>query len=278
MRVSEIFGFDVENNSKEAWISRNSKTCPFRGTACTKASKVDPLGICSLSTGSRAASLCPVRFLEDNRIFSDAGRIAFGPDAQIEAFPEIRILTVPSEAGGRDRKIGKVDFLIGHVVDGKVLDFAAVEVQAAYFSGGNLRDIQKSFLINHHLNDVNADRRPDFRSSAQKRLVPQLALKIPVFRRWGKKFFVVVDSQFFGALPPFKATTESNSELTWLVYPFEKSRQAYTLGNPATVFSVWDDVQTALREGQPPDPSDILKELQLKLEIKVKKRRSTTSI
>lgn len=265
MKVSEVFGFDVENDSAEAWSSRDDKLCPFRGSPCTKASKVAPLGICSLSDGVRAAALCPVRFLEDRRIFSDAGRLAFGTGAQIASFPEVRILTVAGEGGKKDRKIGKVDFLIGNIVDGKVIDFAAVEVQAAYFSGGNLQTVLRSFMENHHLDDVDANRRPDFRSSAQKRLVPQLALKIPVFRRWGKKFFVVVDSKFFGALPRFGQTNEGNSELTWLVYPFAKSGVSYSLGKPEVIFSMWDDVQTALREGLPPSPNEILAELQLKL-------------
>ncbi len=271
MKVSEVFGFDVENNSANAWASRTDKTCPFRGSPCTKASKTTPLGICSLSDGTNAAALCPVRFLEDRRIFADAGRLAFGAGAQIASFPEVRILTVAGEDGKKDRKIGKVDFLIGNIVDEKVVDFAAVEVQAAYFSGGNLQAVLRSFMANHHLDDVDANRRPDFRSSAQKRLVPQLALKIPVFRRWGKKFFVVVDSKFFGALPRFGQTNEGNSELTWLVYPFSKSGVSYSLGEPEVVFSMWDDVQTALREGLPPSPGEILAELQLKLRQQLKR-------
>lgn len=265
MRVAEVFGYDVDDQSAQAWADRNVKLCPFRQSACTKSSVIDPLGICSLSDGTHAASLCPVRFLEGRRIFADAGRLAFGTGTRIAVFPEVRILTVKGQQDERDRKIGKVDFLIGKVTDGTVVDFAAVEVQAAYFSGGNLRSVLRSYLAQHHLHDINADRRPDFRSSAQKRLVPQLALKVPVFRRWGKKFFVVVDAKFFGALPKFAEVSPSNSEVTWLVYPFSKTNHGYELGDPRIAFSHWDDVQTALREGQPPEPDEIIAELQLKL-------------
>src|SRR5665213_530015 len=70
--------------------------------------------------------------------------------------------------------------------------------------------------------DKEGKRRPDFRSSAQKRLMPQLALKLPIFRLWGKRFFVAVDSTFFAELPPMKEQSAGNSEVTWLSYDFKR--------------------------------------------------------
>lgn len=267
MRIAEVFGFGIDNHSKEVWESRNAKTCPFRGTKCTKVSKTDPLGICSFSDGRTAAVVCPVRFLAQDRIFRDAGRLAFGDGAKIAAFPEVRILKIEGADGERDRKIGKVDFLLGHIINGEVIDFAALEVQAVYISGTSVRPSFDEFLTTQGPSNsyTSVDRRPDFRSSAQKRLVPQLQLKVPVFRRWGKKFFVVVDSQFFAALPNFPRTSRSNSELTWLSYPVEKTGLDYTMNDPDIVFSHWDDVANALREGDPPEPEEILAELQQKL-------------
>ncbi|WP_371392488.1 NotI family restriction endonuclease [Glycocaulis abyssi] len=267
MLISEIFGFGVDNQSPEARSSRSQKRCPFRSTACTKASKSDPIGICSLSDGNEAASLCPVRFLEGGKVFRDAAHIAFGEGAEIAVFPEIRILKVVQE-GQKTRKIGKVDFLIGKIESDRVADFAAIEVQAVYFSGGETRSPMKHYLQHGTLDIANSDRRPDFRLSAQKRLAPQLQLKVPVFRRWGKKFFVVVDSHFFASLPSFKSTTASNSEVTWLSYPIAKSGDDYTLGAANVVYSEWDEIQTSLREGTPPEPADIILELQTKLDSK----------
>lgn len=270
MRIAEVFGFGIENHSNEVWESRNAKTCPFRGTQCTKVSKTDPLGICSFSDGHSAAVVCPVRFLEQNRIFRDAGWLAFGNGVKIAAFPEVRILKIEGENGENDRKIGKVDFLLGQIVDGEVIDFAALEVQAVYISGTSVRPNFDEFLATQGPSNSYApvDRRPDFRSSAQKRLVPQLQLKVPVFRRWGKKFFVVVDSQFFSALPGFPRTSSSNSELTWLSYPVEKAGLDFKMKDPDIVYSHWDDVANALREGEPPEPEEILAELQEKLSSK----------
>ena len=267
MIISEIFGHGVENQSELAWKDRESKNCPFRGTPCTKSSIPDPIGICSLASGDQAAALCPVRFLENDRIFTDAAGIAFGENAEFGVFPEVRILKILGAAkSGGDKKIGKVDFLLGKIESGHVVDFCAVEVQAVYFSGGAIRPALSHFLTHRKLDLTISDRRPDFRSSAQKRLMPQLQLKVPVFRRWGKKFFVVVDSQFFGELPTFGKTIAANSELTWLNYPIQKAESGkFELEAPEIIYSEWDEVRNALREGVAPDPSEIVSELEAKL-------------
>jgi hypothetical protein len=272
MKIAEVFGYGIDDHSAEAWAARNSKTCPFRNSPCTKVSKIDPLGICSFSDGKTAAVVCPNRFLDKNKIFRDAGRLAFGDAVTIGIFPEVRILKIKGKGGKSDKKIGKVDFLLGKIADGLVVDFAALEVQAVYISGTTVRPNFDEFIStqgpsNSYIPD---EKRPDFRSSAQKRLVPQLQLKVPVFRRWGKKFFVVVDSQFFNALPKFSTTSRSNSELTWLCYPFDNTGVTYEMNDPEIVFSEWDDVANALREGTPPEPEEILNELQLKLDNKKK--------
>lgn len=273
MRVAEIFGYDIADQSDIAWRARNARHCRFRNSPCTKSSKTDPLGICSLSDGLAAASLCPVRFLERNRIFADAARIAFGPDSSFAVFPEIRILEIPPMIEGRrPKKIGKVDFLLGKIDSGTVTDFAAVEIQVAYFSGGSLRRVFAHYMSERSVEGLDTKRRPDFRSCAQKRLIPQLQLKIPVFRRWGKKFFVVVDTEFFGSLPSFPETTSSNSELTWLAYPIANEGGKFALADPMIIYSEWDEVQNSLREGKPPEPYEIVRELQAKLDGPIRKR------
>ncbi len=271
MNISEIFGHGIGEQSEAAWIDRNERHCRFRDGPCNKSSNTDPIGICSVSDGIEAASLCPVRFLEDGRIFRDAARIAFGVDASFAVFPEIRILQVPdSKKSGGMKKIGKVDFVLGKIEAGSVSDFCAVEVQAAYFSGTETRSALKHFIEHRSFGSLDTFRRPDFRSSAQKRLIPQLQLKVPVFRRWGKKFFVVVDSQFFRSLPEFRTTTPANSELTWLVYPLAKQAEVYEMQPVKPSYTEWADVETSLREGRAPDPSEIIGELQLKFAAKDK--------
>ncbi len=260
--ITEVFGHPTGDLSAKSVSDRNQKWCPFREMQCNKGRLEDPLGICTFGDEVRASAVCPSRFLEDGRIFQDAGRLAFGRGMQVLVAPEIRILQIP---GGRVRKIGKVDYIIGQVdARGVVTDFAAVEVQSVYFSGRSIRPAFSSFLSTGQV-PQGSDRRLDYRSSAQKRLMPQLSLKVPVFRRWGKRFFVAVDHLFFENLPPLR-TVESvdNSEVTWLVYPLEAAGGRYRLGEPTVRFTLWEDVISALREGREPTPAEVISELNAK--------------
>jgi hypothetical protein len=91
--------------------------------------------------------------------------------------------------------------------------------------------------------------------------MPQLSLKVPVFRRWGKRFFVVVDSAFFGELPRLQVVSADNAEITWLVYPFERGEQGFSMREPQYIHTLWDDVLTSLREGVPPSREELLSSL-----------------
>src|SRR5437016_5519782 len=257
LQISEVFGHDVHDHSADGKRDRQRMWCPFRDSKCTKGGKQRPLGICSFGDAKAATSVCPVRFLERGRIFVDAGRIAFGERKKIVVVPEMRLLRVPDTG----KRIGKIDFLIG-VLDRnrQPSDFAALEVQAVYISGLSVRPYFDQFLRTGVLPD-GGKRRPDYRSSAQKRLMPQLSLKVPVFRRWGKRFFVVVDEAFFTTLPKIRRVTgKENSEITWLVYELNRNASGvgYSLNDPDVIFTLWDDVLTALREGEAPQQSDVL--------------------
>jgi len=221
------------------------------------------LGICSFSDGHNATVTCPVRFLQGNRVLVDAARLAFGSGREFIAVPEVRLLEVPGTV--RARKIGKVDFLLAKVKGQKATDFAALEIQSVYISGRSIRPAFNQYLAEGVVPE-DALRRPDFRSSAQKRLMPQLALKVPIFRRWGKRFFVAVDSTLFATLPKMRTQTEGNAEVTWLVYPFARQvAGSYLMGNPTVYHSLWEDVLDSLREGRPPERHELLEELSRRL-------------
>jgi len=270
LRIAEVFGYSTENDTQDARQGREARACPFKSAPCTKDSKKDPLGVCSLSDGNKLAVLCPSRFVEGGRIFTDVGRLAFGNGVRIIAAPEVSVLRAKaSSLGGRSSpsRLGKVDYLIARLdANGKPVDFAALEVQAVYFSGESIRPPFNYFLANRSL-PPDAERRPDWRSSAQKRLMPQLALKTPLFRRWGKKVFVAVDSRFFDALPSIptdECQSFENSEVTWMVYPFDAGDEGYHIGRPRIVFTFWDDVLTALREGVAPAPAEVIADIERK--------------
>lgn len=265
LKIAEVFGFPIDNSSEEACRARRNKHCPFRSAACNKGNLKNPLGICSFGDETRATVVCPARFLEQNRLFADAGRIAFGEGCKIAAIPEMRVLRV-DQPNRSPKRIGKIDFMIAALDEqGDPIDFAALEIQSVYISGLSIRPAFHAYLEKGEL-PSGSERRPDFRSSAQKRLMPQLSLKVPVFRRWGKKFFVAVDKSFYQAMPTMKTVDSiENSEVTWLVYPFAKEEASIAMGNPEVKFTVWDEVMSALREGVAPKPSEMLGELKANL-------------
>lgn len=263
MRIAEVFGTSVFDTSPSAIAMRSRKWCRFRDTACTKVRKSDPVGVCAFSMGSDATIVCPFRFSENSRVFRDAASIAFGEGEEIVVLPEYKLLSIPSVSEGKKpKKIGKVDFILGKLRNGTVVDFAALEIQSVYSSGGGVENAFKNFMGSGAVGSE-GDLGVDFRSSAQKRLVPQLRLKVPIFRRWGKKFFVAIDDTFFAALPEFGVTSEGNSEVTWLAYPLRMhGAQELMLEDPVPHFTEWGKVEQALEEGKPPDsPKDVVEEL-----------------
>jgi hypothetical protein len=66
-------------------------------------------------------------------------------------------------------------------------------------------------------------RRPDYRSSGPKRLMPQLQIKVPTLRRWGRKMAVVVDRAFFDSIGEMDNVADlSNADVAWFIVRFEE--------------------------------------------------------
>ena len=77
-----------------------------------------------------------------------------------------------------------------------------------------------------------------------------------------------VDEPFFAALPKIRRVEgKENSEITWLVYELNRNAVGigYSLSEPDVIFTLWDDVLTALREGEAPQQSEVLAEIATRL-------------
>jgi hypothetical protein len=127
--------------------------------------------------------------------------------------------------GGDD--VGRIDMVLvsNKPVEGAPMEWCAVEIQAVYFSGDAMRGEFKSFAdetVNWVIFPAGR-RRPDYRSSAPKRLMPQLQIKVPTLRRWGKKMAVVVDRAFFDSVGEMDRVSDiSNADIAWFVVRFEE--------------------------------------------------------
>ncbi len=133
------------------------------------------------------------------------------------------------EAAGEDveaskEDVGNIDNVLVHPEQPS--RWCALEIQAVYFSG------KRMSLLFEHIRDFahnalpfpDLNRRPDYRSSGPKRLMPQLQIKVPTLRRWGKKMAVVVDAAWFRTNVVNVGTVGdlSNCDIAWFIIDYNE--------------------------------------------------------
>ncbi|MBZ5668339.1 MAG: hypothetical protein LAO04_01235 [Acidobacteriia bacterium] len=235
---------------------RAPQACPFQSKLGNIVNCGKSGGICSLrsyekapATGlvtidSRRSSLrttCPSRFEQDGTIYRWIGEtLLANPDASaIGETPFLQRVPLmgPVECESK-REVGRIDNVL--VTPGtSPLQWAPVEKQAVYFSGEKM-GLEFQNIANFEGQGFPfpiKNRRPDYRSSGPKRLLPQLEIKVPTLRTWGKKMAVVVDEDFFnqlGHMKPAPANDISNAEVVWFVVRYVEGVGGFTLGRLKT--------------------------------------------
>ena len=255
----------------ETALTHNKQTnmpCPFRAPSgagkCMKKG-----GVCSLrlyepvgSGSSRQVTgeegdlraVCPHRFKQDGTIYAVIGQKILGSSSP-KIVDEVRFLQRyrPEELASANateesdedsaaqediakEDVGNIDNVLVHP-DATPLRWCALEIQAVYFSGKGMTSLFQSIkdFQGTGMPFPDAVRRPDYRSSGPKRLMPQLQIKVPTLRRWGKKMAVVVDAAFFRNLGKMETVGDlSNSDIAWFVIQYDESRPvpAIELGEP----------------------------------------------
>ena len=200
--------------------------CPFQEhqPPCRKAG-----GVCSIQRyvkgendriGALEASpviVCPARFEQDREIIRWLAEIVGFPLDQTMLAREIPFM----QSVSTNKPAGKIDLIIGRIAADQ-LAWYGLEIQAVYFSG---RGMESQFAIlrdddNPIAPFPDAVRRPDWRSSGAKRLMPQLQIKAPTVRRWQTKIAVAVDMPFFesiGGPSPNPSQDINDGDIIWLV-------------------------------------------------------------
>jgi hypothetical protein len=218
---------------------------------------------------------CPLRFLEDDKIFRWVGKTILGTEEPI-ILKEIgfldrlkpKSLMAGSDDNGDRDFIGRIDDVLVHP-SRTPLDWCALELQAVYFSGTNMKR-EFSMLSATRRGPVPfpaGNRRPDWRSSGPKRLLPQLETKVPTIRTWGKKMAVVIDQAFFESLVGLEQEKYlSNSEIAWFVVGYDQSGpNGWVLAEREVVFTKLDSSVKALTGGIPLSRERFEEQLRLKL-------------
>ncbi|MBC6438003.1 MAG: hypothetical protein GDA52_07675 [Rhodobacteraceae bacterium] len=186
--------------------------CPFQrdNPVCSKRG-----GVCSIRADDKTPVItCPRRFNEGDVLPSWLARIVGFRDVYLAS--EVPFMRSPSTG----RAAGRVDLVIA--CDEAASSWFGLEIQAVYFSGTGMQADFEMLRDNadEQPPDPTALRRPDWRSSSAKRLMPQLQVKGPTLRRWGTKLAVAVDRPFFDAVggPSDAPSNDLNDgDIVWLV-------------------------------------------------------------
>jgi len=256
------------------------KPCPFqRDTKCNKKG-----GVCSLrlyqQTGDGAVAgngpvitTCPQRFLQSDTIFRWVGEnLLQTPDpivlSEVGFLDRLRPQETPEddETDSRDF-IGRIDNVLVHPSKDP-LDWCALELQAVYFSGKSMANEFKMLAETEsdRLPYPAKHRRPDWRSSGPKRLLPQLQTKVPTIRTWGKKLAVVIDEAFFSSLVGLERERHlSNAEIAWFIVAYEPIPNGWKLVPREMVCTKLESSVKSLTGGVPLSKERFEQQLRFKL-------------
>lgn len=262
--------------------------CPFQhNRICTKKG-----GVCSLrkyeQKGAEGVAgvgplitTCPNRFLEDNIIFRWVAETILNTSdplilRQIGFLDRLRATPPQIEEGDEESDfIGRIDNVLVHPTT-RPIDWCAVELQAVYFSGKSMSREFGALAATEQpeLTFPAAHRRPDWRSSGPKRLLPQLETKVPTIRTWGKKMAVVIDEAFFTSLVGLERERHlSNAEIAWFVVGYDLVGTARQLKCRDVIFSKLTSSVTALTGGVPLPKEKFEAQLQTKISLSYPEHR-----
>lgn len=260
--------------------------CPFRGdtahATCTK-----PGGVCSLrlyhgnddnaapASGERGRlrALCPWRFHQHGTAFKKVGERLLGDPDPVQA-GEVGFL---ESTGNLDSQpgadVGRIDMILvkSNGAQGSPLEWVAVEVQAVYFSGKNMGiEFEHLRKTQGRLSMAREKRRPDYRSSGVKRLMPQLQTKVPTLRRWGKKMAIIVDAPFYYSMGRMAQELDiSNADIIWFLVDFVESGDGtqYELKVVEEHYTTLESATLGLTGGTPVSRSAFEERIRAKIRI-----------
>jgi Restriction endonuclease NotI len=257
--------------------------CPFQRSAkCNKKGGVcslrqyQQIGDCPVLGVGPVVTTCPQRFLEADTIFRWVGETLLQTKEPV-VLSEIGFLDRlrPEETQGDEEQdsrdfIGRIDTVLVHP-SRQPMDWCALELQAVYFSGKSMANEFKMLSEKETaaLQFPAKHRRPDWRSSGPKRLLPQLQTKVPTIRTWGKKMAVVIDEAFFGSLVGLDRERHlSNAEIAWFVVGYDPKPGGWTLVPREVVFTKLDASVKSLTGGVPLSKERFEEQLREKLGTK----------
>jgi hypothetical protein len=250
VRLSEIRNL----KSEPCPHRKDIELCNKNGGVCTLAAYKladDKTGIMDIQN-SGLVTLCPNRFWQNHTIFKAIGKELLNDEKPI-LIKEVNFLQRIDFEGNLSREfVGKIDLILTkNDHQNKILNWCAIELQAVYFSGmamgPEFNEIRKQPHIIPYPKKI---RRPDFRSSGPKRLMPQLEIKVPTLRRWGKKIAIVIDKPFFESIAKMKTVDSlSNADIAWFVVDYSGPNNSLNIYK--TAYTTLESSIEGLTAGRP---------------------------
>jgi len=267
---AEIFGYPVENKTKEAKGIIRNHLCPFSNMVrCSKQSRLlkYPMGICSVWWPNNSPiAICPKRLLQDKTIFIKVADYVFGTTDNVLLFSKVKL-----------KRIGSFDFvLVKHKpISDEIDDFCVVEFQTDSTTGtGKLvkamkdymkeKDITKNFYA-FGMNTYNTI----------KLSFIQMLNKGQVFEVWNKKIIWVVQEYVYKnmvnrfGLEDMKLKKDDAN--LFLIYDIDQSSNPnqYQLIIKDIKSSTIENLMKAFRRATLPKIDDFIKILYQKLRLKL---------
>lgn len=184
---AEIFGFPVDNQSKEAENIRKNHLCPFNNNnRCSKQGRLltYPMGICSVWWPNNSPiAICPNRLLQNKTTFVDGAKHVFGGINNILLFSEIRL-----------KQIGAFDFvLVKHKpISDEIKDFCVVEFQSDSTTGtGKLVEAMQDYVQGEDITKKSYAFGMNTYNTIKLSYI-QMLFKGQVFEAWNKKIIWAV--------------------------------------------------------------------------------------
>lgn len=258
--------------------------CPFLSSAERSVSCSKEGGVCSIRAYTRSADgtavpatteatsiciTCPNRFKEAGLIYRWIGEVLLR-DSNPLVLSEIGFLDPVRQGGDATtrREVGQIDNILVRR-NSDPLDWCAVEVQGVYFSGGKMRPefVSLRNATGSAMPFPTGQRRPDFRSSAPKRLMPQLQIKVPTLVRWGRRTAVVIDAAFFASLGPMNFVEDiSNAEIAWFVVYVSEENGRSRIMRHMVRFTTLSSAVEGLTAGRPVTQTEFERRIRDRLE------------
>jgi hypothetical protein len=263
---NEIFGFPIDNKSKGALNSKKTYYCKFINAKCDKQSRIIkyPMGVCSVNHSNSKPIICPNRFLEENIVFKNISKSAFGTLDNILLFSEVKL-----------NSVGTFDFvLVKHKpISNKVDDFCVVEFQSDSTTGtGKLVDALKDFMNNKNINNQSYAFGMNTYNTIKLSYI-QMLIKGQVMESWNKNIFWVLQKFVFDNMVNRfnleQMMYNKKHKTQYHIYDLEKNGNLYNLNLVEKKSTTVANLITAFTHQPTPDIDSFVEKLEEKIKLKV---------